>query len=171
MRALWKLCLVVVVAVGGLAGQVVMKPPEGTKIEMIEWGLGEDCYGLWWEADTTGYPRALSTKLINSEGEAWRAGVGGHYKIMRSDGSFTNLDKNGVFIRSGTWFTIENFQITDHPYQRGPAAVNIVYYNFQRNNGTMATYRLYYTSNDSDFSVNIRVWPKNGYYRTKAPSK
>jgi len=168
MRALWKLCLVVVVAVGSLVGQVVMKPPEGTKIEIIEWTLEGDSYGLYWRPDTAGYPRTLSTKLITSEGEAWRATIGGWYTIMRADGSFTYLNKNGVFIRSGTWFTIENFQITDHPYQRGPTTVNIVYYNFQRNDGTIRTNRSYYTI-DSDFDFNIGVPPINLFYRTKAP--
>jgi len=170
MRALWKLCLVVAVSVFGhqVAGSVVM--PEGTKIEMIEWVLGEDSYGLWWEADTTGYPRTLSTKLINLEGEAWRAAIGGWYTIMRADGSFTYLNKNGVFIRSGTWFTIENYQITDHPYQTGPATVNIVYYNVQRNDGTIRTDWSYYTFG-SDSNFNIRVLARNFFYRTKAPTE
>ncbi|MCL2268999.1 MAG: hypothetical protein FWC23_07425 [Chitinispirillia bacterium] len=169
MKALWKLCLVVVVVVGGLVGQVVM-PPEGTKIEMIEWALGEDCYGLDWRPDTAGYPRTLSTKLINSEGEVWRAGVGGLYTIMRADGSFTDLDINGVFIRSGTWFTIENYQITDHPYQRGPATVNIVYYNFQRNDGTIRTDRLYYTFvMGLDESTHAQI--RNCEYITKVPTE
>ncbi|MDR2577580.1 MAG: hypothetical protein LBC70_02050, partial [Chitinispirillales bacterium] len=118
MKVLWILCLVGAAAVFGyqLAGPVVM-PPEGTKIEMYELILEEDSYGLSWSPDTTGYPITLGTNLINSEGEAWRGVIGGQYEIMRSDGSFTYLDINGVFIHSGTWFMIENFQITDHPYQ------------------------------------------------------
>jgi len=168
MKALWKLCLVVVVAVGGLAGQVVM-PPEDTKVEMIELILEEDCYGLDWRPDTAGYPITLSTNLINPEGEAWRTAVGGDYEIMWPDGSFTFLDINGVFIRSGTWFTIENYQITDHPYQRGPATVDIVYYNFQGDDGTMRTRRSYYVPNGSGYGSNLRVLPKNLYYRINAP--
>jgi len=166
MRALWKLCLVVVVAVGGLAGQVVMP-----KDIMCDMKLEEDSYGLDWRPDTAGYPITLSTNLINSEGEAWRTIGSGYYTIMRADGSFDDFDKNGVFIRSGTWFTIENFQITDHPYQTGPATVNIVYYNFQRHDGKMRTYRSYYTSNHHDFGSNIGAVPRDCYYRTNAPTE
>jgi hypothetical protein len=181
MKALWKLCLVVVVGVGGLAGQEVVWPPKGTEVEWRDIILEEDSYGLYWRPDTAGYPITLSTSLINSEGEAWRACVGGYYRIMRPDGSFTRYDINGAFIRSGTWFTIENFLITDHPYQMGetepyqtekakPSYVTIVYYNFLGDDGKMGTLRSYFIPNNaSGSSYNIGGWPRNFYFRTKAP--
>ncbi|MDR2577524.1 MAG: hypothetical protein LBC70_01755 [Chitinispirillales bacterium] len=168
MKALWKLCLVVGVGVVGLAGQMVM--PKGTGCEIFDLVLEEDSYGLSWRPDTAGYPITLGTNLINSEGEAWRAAVGGHYEIMRSDGSFTVLDINGAFIRNGTWFMIENFQITDHPYQVKPVAVNIVYYNVQQNDGRMATFRSYYTD-DRDIHFKIGVTSRRCFFRTKAPTE
>jgi len=166
MRALWKLCLVVVVAVGGLAGQMVM--PEGTQCGIFYWYLSVG-HRDWWP-DTTGYPITLDKNLINAEGEAWRAAIGGRYTIMRADGSYTAFDINGVIIRNGTWFTIENYQITDHPYQTGPATVNITYYKYQENNGRTTIGREYYTFvMGLDESTHAQL--RNCYYRTKAPPK
>jgi len=163
MRALWKLCLVVVVAVGSLAGQMVM-----TQCGVFYWYLSVGHQD--WDPDTTGYPITLDKNFINAEGEAWRAAIGGRYTIMRADSSFTDFDRKGVFIRSGTWFTIENYQITDHPYQRGPATVNIVYYNFQRNDGTIRTDRLYYTFvMGLDESTHAQI--RNCEYITKVPTE
>jgi hypothetical protein len=198
MKALWKLCLVVVVGVGGLAGQEVVWPPEGTEVEWVELRhLESDCLGgFTWKPDTAGYPITLSTSLINSEGEAWRAAIGGYYEIMRPDGSFTEYDINGVFIRSGTWFTIENFQIINHPYQMGetepyqtkktkryrtkktkpyqtekakPSYVTIVYYNYLGDDGKMGTLRSYFVPNNASDSNYILGTPRNAYFRTKAP--
>jgi hypothetical protein len=175
MKALWKLCLIVVVA-AAVFGQQVAGPlvaSKDTKLEMSEWILEENSYGLHWRPDTTGYPITLSAKYINSEGEAWRAAIGGQYKVMRPDGSYTYLDINGVLIHHGTWFSIENFQITDHPYQTQtkPETVDIVYYNAPQKDGTVSTFRRYYSSNDSllNFYANISVQLCNSYYRTKAP--
>jgi hypothetical protein len=173
MKALWKLCLVVVVGVGGLAGQEVVLPPEGTKVEWIEVNLEESGWGLYWRPDTAGYPITLSTNFINSEGEAWRIADGGGYKIIRADGTFTFLDTNGVLRLSGTWFMIENFQITDHPYQiqTKPSYVSIMCYNFQYDDGKMGTRRSYFVPNDANFDFYVGVWPKNAYFRAKAPTE
>jgi hypothetical protein len=170
MKTLWKLCLGVVV--GGLAGQMVTAEDwilGNIKCEMV---LERNSYGLYWNPDTAGYPITLSADIINAEGEAWRAVVGGSYTFMRPDGSFTALDKKGVLLQSGTWFMIENFQITDHPYQTEkakPTPIHIVYYNFQGNDGKMKTFYTYYTLNSGDFGSKIGASPRNCYIRTKFP--
>jgi hypothetical protein len=98
----------------GLAGQAgIPRIPKDATVGMFFWDLRYPRYDNGQIPDMTGYPITLDPYLINAEGKAWCAVIDGYYIIMRTDSSFTKMDTKGVFLLSGTWSTIENFQIIE----------------------------------------------------------